>query len=153
MLIIIDSIFTTSILILIGYLYLAISSKRWNHVIGNILSVNIRKYSHPPKRIGAPMFEIKCAPSINYEYVVNGKRYLGKRIRFSAINRWYDNENAMYDDLGFADGDSVDVHYFKHIPSISVIKPNDSELPIYIMLILFNIAGIFAVTYFYCNAL
>lgn len=153
LIIIINSIFVISILILIVYLCLAASCKGWDHVIGNVLSVYIQKYSHPPKRIGAPLFEIRYVPLIKYEYVVNGKKYFGKRIRFSAINHWYDDENAMYEDLGFTEGDSIDVHYFKHIPSISVIKPNDSELSIYITLILFILAGIFAVNFFYYKVL
>lgn len=153
LIVIINIIFAISTVMLATYVYLAISSKRWEHVAGKVLTISIQKNSHPNKRIGAPPFEITCAPNIKYEYIVNGKKYIGTKLRFGVINREYENESVMYDDLGFSEGDNIDVYYYKRMPKISVIKPNDSEITIYIMLIVFSLAGIFAVTYFYYNAL
>ena len=149
LLIIINSIFISTITVLIAYIYIAISSKNWGYVIGKVLSTSIQRHSRPPKRIGAPMYETTFSASINYEYAISGKRYVGTRIRFGVINREYDSEDALYEDLGFSEVGNINVYYFKYIPSISVIKPNDTEISLYVALIIFCIAGMFAFRFYY----
>lgn len=149
---VVESIFLLALLGLLTYVYLAASAKQWNNVEGKILSINFNPYSHPPKRIGAPLYVTTYSPSITYEYVVKGKNYHGKRISFDVVNRQFDNQEEIKSYLGVAPGDSVYIYYHKFAPAISVLRPNESEFSIYIFLAGCIVAGMFAVQY-YNNAL
>jgi hypothetical protein len=149
---VIESIFLLALLGLLTYVYLAASAKQWNYVEGKILSINFKPYSHPPKRIGAPLYATTYSPSVTYEYAVEGKNYHGKRISFDVVNRQFDKQEEIRSYLGVAPGDSVNIYYHKFVPAISVLRPNESEFSIYIFLAGCIVAGMLAVQY-YNNAL
>lgn len=142
--------FLLQFIISLLYVVLAISSKKWVTVVGSILSITVQRHSRPPKQIGAPMYITTISPIIKYEYTVNGKKYVGSRISFNPINREYEDENTMYESLGMKHGSNVSVYYFKYFPSISVLKPHDTKASLYVILMLFGLAGMFAIRY-YCK--
>jgi len=94
------------------------------------------------------MYETTYSPLVTYEYVVGGKNYCGNRISFGVVNREFDDQEEINSFLGVSPGDSVNIYYHKVVPSISVIRPNESELTLYIFLSGCIVAGMFAVQYF-----
>jgi hypothetical protein len=149
---VIESIFLLALLGLLIHVYLAASAKRWDHVEGKIVSINLKQRSHPRKRIGGPTYETRYIPLVTYEYAVNGKNYHGNRIYFCAVNMEFNEQEAINSYLGVSPGDSVTIYYHKFFPSISVVRPNESEFSLYIFLAGCIVAGMFAVQY-YNNAL
>lgn len=145
---VIESIFLLALLGLLIHVYLAASAKRWDHVEGKIVSINLKQHSHPTKRIGKPMYETTYSPLVTYEYVIGGKKYFGNRISFSPRNREFDNQEEINSYLAVSPGGLVDIYYHKYSPSISVLKPNEPELVLYIFLAGCIMAGMFAVQYF-----
>jgi len=146
--IVIESIFLLALLGLLIHVYLAASAKRWDHVEGKIVSINLKQHSHPTKRIGRPMYETTYSPLVTYEYVIGGKKHFGNRISFGVVNREFDNQEEINSYLGVSPGDRVNIYYHKFAPSISVIKANESELTLYIFLAGCIVAGMFTVQYF-----
>ena len=146
--IIIELIFLLALLGILIHVYLAATAKRWNHVEGKITSINFKLRSHPPKRIGAPLYETRYSPLVTYEYVVESKNYHGNRIFFRVANNEFEEKEAINSYLGVSPGDSVTIYYHKLFPSISVMRPNESEFSLYIFLVGCIVAGMFAVQYF-----
>jgi len=145
---VIESIFLLALLGILIYVYLAATAKGWDHVEGKIVSIKFKLRSHPPKRIGAPLYETRYSPLVTYEYVVEGKNYHGNRIYFSAVNFEFEEPEAINSYLGVSPGDSVTIYYHKFFPSISVMRPNESEFSLYIFLAGCIVAGMLAVQYF-----
>jgi hypothetical protein len=145
---VIESIFLLALLGILIHVYLAASAKQWNHVEGRIVSINLKQRLHPPKRIGAPLYVTRYSPLVTYEYVVEGKNYHGNRIYFSAVTWEFEEPEAINSYLGVSPGDSVTIYYHELFPSISVMRPNESEFSLYIFLAGCIVAGMFAVQYY-----
>jgi len=119
-----------SIIYLMSAVYLGLNSNKWPCTSGVIIESKIRN---------ARFVSIK----IKYEYIVNGNKYVGKRIGF--INPVYNTMNdleadAIYNKLN---KENLDVFYFGSYPRISTLKTGFSGWFITLVLVCINVIGLF----------
>ena len=97
-------------------------AKKWPHVKGELLSVDIAKKRNSSSGSGNPfVYGVKA----KYKYTVNGKRYVSDRLNFSELmssNLKKVNQRAE----ALIDQDSITVFYDPDAPASSVLFPKIS---------------------------
>jgi|ERR1039457_6596292 hypothetical protein len=90
-------------------MYLGQSSRKWASTIGKLIEFRV---------VNARFISVR----LKYEYVVNGKKYIGKRISY--LNPTYESEKAIESDkfCNHIKQDEFEVYYFEKRPQISTLQ-------------------------------
>jgi len=104
---------TTILFIFLTYLaalmYLGQSSRKWVSTIGNLIEFRV---------VNARFISVK----LKYEYVVDGKKYIGKRISY--LNPTYKSEKAIESDkfCNHIKQGEFEVYYSEKCPNMSTLQ-------------------------------
>ena len=113
-------------------IYLGNKSKKWPSTVGKLLEFQIVK-------------DRSISVKLKYEYEVNGKKYIGKRLSYITPN--FDSERAIETDkfCSHIKKDEFQVYYFDNYPNISTLQAGVKEWPSAVLVIMLYVVGICAI--------
>lgn len=112
--------------------YLGKKSTKWPSTVGTLLDFRVVK-------------ERSISVKLRYEYEVNGKKYIGKRLSF--ITPTFDSERAIEADkfCNHIKRDEFQVYYFEKYPNISTLQTGCKGWASAILVIMLYVVGICAI--------
>ncbi len=113
-------------------IYLGQKSTKWPSTAGTLLDFRVVK-------------ERFISVKLKYEYEVNGKKYIGKRLSF--ITPTFDSERAIETDkfCNHIKKDEFQVYYFEKYPNISTLRTGGKGWASAVLVIVLYVVGICAI--------
>lgn len=114
-------------------IYLGNKSTKWPSTVGTLLEFRVVK-------------DRSISVKLKYEYEVNGKKYIGKRLSY--ISPTFDSERAIESDkfCNHIKKDEFQVYYFEKYPNISTLQAGIKGWHSAVLVIVLYVVGICAIT-------
>lgn len=131
-------------------LLFGVKSENWPNTIGELKDIKIRtikRYSKFPSITG---IDYICIVKVKYEYIVNNKQYISKRIRFGKEMAYKTPDELDSDEfMNQIKNNNFKVYYFGKYPQIAVLQPGIQNKMEHIYGIVFILAIPIALYCFY----